>query len=60
MAVSLSSLGDNCTQVEIFSEDLVAGHELPVLPNSLINKGIIYELNLFRSVTILGMIYITG
>jgi hypothetical protein len=49
MAVSLSSLGDNCTKVEIFSEDLVSGHELPVLPNSLINKGILFELNQFRS-----------
>ena len=49
MARSLSPLGDNCAQVGISAEDLVSGRKLPDLQYSVINKGVVYELNLFRS-----------
>ena len=49
MAKSLPLLGDNCAQVGISAEAIVSGRELPVLPCSLITKGIVYELNSFRS-----------
>ena len=49
MAKSLPLLGDNCAQVGISAEAVVSGCELPVLPCSLITKGIVYELNTFRS-----------
>lgn len=49
MAMSLSPLGDNCAQVGILAEDLVTGSELPVLAGPLISKGVVYELNTFRS-----------
>ena len=54
--MSLSPLGDNCAQIGVFAEDLVAGRELPVLPSCLIMKGVVYELNIFRSITTLGTI----
>lgn len=49
MAKSLHLLGDNCAQVGISAEAIVSGRELPVLPCSLITKGIVYELSTFRS-----------
>ena len=49
MATSLSPRGDHCEQIGISAKDLIAGRKLPVLPDSLISKGVAYELNNFRS-----------
>ena len=49
MAKSLLPLGDNCAQVGISAAAVVSGRELPLLPCSLITKGIVYELSTFRS-----------
>ena len=60
MAKSLPLLGDNCAQVGISAETVVSGRELPVLPCSLITKGIVYELNTFRSVITRGITFTSG
>jgi len=60
MATSLSPLGDHCEQIGISAKDLIAGCKLPVLPDSLISKGVAYELNNFRSMTTHGIVYMTG
>ena len=48
MASSLPYLGENCEQVGITAQGIVK-RELPVLPISSITKGVILELNTFRS-----------
>jgi hypothetical protein len=50
----------NCAQVGISAEAVVSGRELPVLPCSLIMKGIVYELNTFRSVITCGITFMNG
>ena len=60
MAKSLPLLGDNCAQVGISAEAIISGHELPILPCSLITKGIVYELSTFRSVITCGITVTSG
>ena len=47
MALSLPYLGEHCEQAGISAQGIV-NHLLPLLPNSLITKGVIFELNAFR------------
>ena len=47
MALSLPYLGEHCEQVGISAQGIV-NHLLPVLPISLITKGVVFELNAFR------------
>ena len=47
MALLLPHLGEHCEQVEISAQGIV-NHFLPVLPISLITKGVIFELNAFQ------------
>jgi len=53
---------NGCEQIGISAKDLIAGcnYKLPVLPDSLISKGVAYELNNFRSMTTHGIVYMTG
>ena len=46
MALSLPYLGEHCEQVGISAQGIV-NHLLPVLPISLITKGVVFELNAF-------------
>jgi len=48
MALSLPYLGENCDRAGISAEDIV-NHRLPVLPISSITKGVVFELNTFRT-----------
>ena len=47
MALSLPYLGEHCEQVGISAQGIV-NHLLPILPISLITKGVVFELNAFR------------
>ena len=57
MGKSLPLLSDNCAQVGISAEVVVSGCELPVLPCSLMTKGIVYELSTSRSVITRGITF---
>jgi len=48
MALSLSYLGENYDQARISTQDIV-NHRLPVLLISSITKGVVFELNTFRT-----------
>ena len=57
---SLPLLGEHCTQVGVFAEDLVTNQQLPVLQTDSISKGVVYELNVFRSAITLGILCMNG